>query len=166
MTSNNKKEKFSLIYKEHAQSIVRLCYLYLKDESLAQDAAQDTFVKAYRKLGTFKENSNLTTWLTSIAINTCKSIMRNKSYKNTVSLNDAIMVPYETPDKETQLSVSEAVKNLPDNLRIVAILKYYRGHKTQEIAKILNIPVTTANYRLLKAKELLKEKLKEDFDYD
>ncbi len=164
--STNKKENFTLIYKENAQSILRLCYLYLKDENLAQDAAQDTFVKAYRKLSSFKEKSNINTWLTSIAINTCKSIMRQKSYKSTVSLNEAIMVFADTTDKETELSVSEAVKSLPEDLRIVAILKYYRELKTKEIAEILSIPVSTANYRLLKAKELLKEKLKEDFDYD
>ncbi len=164
--STNKKETFSLIYKENAQSIVRLCYLYLKDETLAQDAAQDTFVKAYRKLSSFKENSNINTWLTSIAINTCKSLMRQKSYKSTISLNEAIKVPANTPDKETELSVSQAIKNLPENLRAVTILKYYRGLKTQEIAKILKVPATTINYRLSKSKELLKEKLKEDFDYD
>lgn len=88
--STNKKEAFSLIYKENSQSILRLCYLYLKNESLAQDAAQDTFVKAYRSLGSFKESSSINTWLTSIAINTCKSIIRKKSYKSTVSLNEAI----------------------------------------------------------------------------
>jgi len=164
--STNKKETFSLIYKENAQSIVRLCYLYLKDESLAQDAAQDTFVKAYRKLSSFKENSNINTWLTSIAINTCKSLMRQKSYKSTISLNEAIKVPANTPDKETELSVSQAIKNLPENLRAVTILKYYQGLKTQEIAKILKVPATTINYRLSKSKELLKEKLKEDFNYD
>lgn len=164
--STNKKETFTLIYKENAQSILRLCYLYLKDESLAQDAAQDTFVKVYQKLSTFKENSNINTWITSIAINTCKSIMRKKSYKSTVSLNEAIKLPAHTPDKEAILSVSEAVKSLPEDLRVIAILKYYRELKTKEIAKILNIPITTANYRLLKTKELLKEKLKEDFDYD
>lgn len=164
--STNKKETFTLIYKENAQSILRLCYLYLKDESLAQDAAQDTFVKVYQKLSTFKENSNINTWITSIAINTCKSLMRKKSYKSTVSLNEAIGVASDIIGKEVELSVSEAVKSLPADLRIVAILKYYRELKTKEIAKILNIPVTTANYRLLKTKELLKEKLKEDFDYD
>ncbi|MBR3988314.1 MAG: RNA polymerase sigma factor [Clostridia bacterium] len=164
--STNKKETFTLIYKENAQSILRLCYLYLKNESLAQDAAQDTFVKAYRSLGSFKKDSSINTWLTSIAINTCKSIIRKKSYNSTVSLNEAIKIPAQTPDKESFITVSEAVKSLPEDLRIVAILKYYRELKTKEIAKILKLPVTTVNYRLLKAKEILKQKLKEDFDYD
>lgn len=164
--STNKNEQFSLIYRENAQSITRLCYMYLKDTELAQDAAQETFVKAYRKLSTFKENSNINTWLTAIAINTCKSLMRNKSFKNTVSLDEAIKVHTQSFDKESEISVGEAVKSLPTDLRVVTILKYYRGLKAKEIAKILKVPTTTVNYRLEKAKKLLKEKLKEDFDYD
>lgn len=140
--------------------------MYLKDEELAQDAAQETFVKAYRKLGTFKENSSINTWLTSIAVNTCKSLMRNKSFKSTVSLDAAIKVHTPSPDRETELSVGEAVKSLPADLRIAVLLKYYRGLKTKEIARILKVPATTVNYRLSKAKQILKEKLKEDFDYD
>lgn len=164
--STNKNEKFSLIYKENAPSITRLCYLYLKDTELAQDAAQETFIKAYRKLSTFKENSNINTWLTSIAINTCKSLMRNKSYKNTVSLDEAIKLHTPPHDKEIEMSVGKAVESLPTDLRVAVLLKYYRGLKTKEIAKILKVPATTVNYRLSKAKELLKEILKEDFDYD
>ena len=164
--STNKKDQFSLIYKENAQSIIRLCYLYLKDEELAQDAAQETFIKAWRKLSAFKENSSINTWLTSIAINTCKSLMRQKSFKNTVSLNEAIKVHNKAPDSETIMSVAIAVESLPTDLRVVVLLKYYRGLKSKEIAKILKIPATTVNYRLSKAKEILKEKLKEDFDDD
>ncbi len=166
MSTNNFSEQFSLIYKEHSASITRLCYLYLRDADLAQDAAQETFIKAYRKLSSFKGNSNLNTWLTAIAINTCKSLMRSKHYGKTISLDEAIGVPCTGADKEAKLSISEAVKSLPENLRVVILLKYYRGLKTHEIAKMLKVPVTTVNYRLSKAKELLKELLKEDFDYD
>ena len=166
MSTINLKPDFSLIYKEHGNSIVRLCYLYLKDESLAQDAAQETFIKAYRNLSSFRKDSSINTWLTAIAINTCKSIMRKKSFRSTVTLNEAINIETPQKDVETALTVTEAVKSLPKDLRVVAILKYYRELTTKEIAKILNIPTSTANYRLSKAKELLKEKLKEDFDYD
>ena len=164
--STNKNEKFTLIYKEHAQSIVRFCYLYLKDEDAAQDAAQATVVTAYRKLDSSTENSSINTWLTSIAINTCKSYIRRKSYNSTIPLDEAREIHSPAPDKETEITVSQAVKSLPDNLRVVAILKYYRDLKAKDIAKILKIPTTTVNYRILKAKEILKEKLKEDFDYD
>ncbi|MBQ8001468.1 MAG: sigma-70 family RNA polymerase sigma factor [Ruminococcus sp.] len=166
MSTNNISEQFSLIYKENAQSITRLCYLYLGDSDLAQDAAQETFIKAYRKLSSFKGNSSLNTWLTAIAINTCKSLMRSKHYRNTVSLDEAIGVPASLADKEVNLSISEAVQSLPESFRTVILLKYYRELKADEIAKMLKVPVTTVNYRLSKAKELLKELLKEDFDYD
>ncbi len=165
MSTINFKPDFSLIYKEQKASITRLCYLYLKNEALAQDAAQETFIKAYRNLSDFRAESDINTWLTAIAVNTCKSLMRKKSYKSNVSLNEAICIEHQNKDVETILTVSEAVKSLPKDLRVVAILKYYRELKTKDIAKILKLPATTINYRLSKAKEILREKLKEDF-YD
>ena len=165
MSTINLKPDFSLIYKEQKASITRLCYLYLKDEALAQDAAQETFVKAYRSISDFRANSNINTWLTAIAINTCKSLMRKKSFRNTISLNESIHIETPQKDFETILTVSEAVKSLPKDLRVVVILKYYKELKTKDIAKILRLPTATVNYRLSKAREILKNILKEDF-YD
>ncbi|MDO4419474.1 MAG: sigma-70 family RNA polymerase sigma factor [Ruminococcus sp.] len=89
MSTNNKNQYFESIYNENAQSIIRLCYMYLKDLSLAEDATQETFIKAYRKLNTFNRKSNINTWLTAIAINTCKNIMRQKSFGKNMSLDEA-----------------------------------------------------------------------------
>ena len=139
--------------------------MYLKDSELAQDATQETFLKAYRKFYSFKELSNINTWLTSIAINTCKNIIRNSKYKKSeVSLND---IEYYTHcdmcDREKTLSVSEAVTSLQNEFKEVILLRYYRDLPIKDIAKILALPQTTVNYRLLKAKSLLKDILKEDF---
>lgn len=167
MVPMNKNKQFEEIYKANVQSITRLCYLYLKDLSLAEDATQETFINAYRKLSAFKNKSSINTWLTSIAINACKSIMRQKDYKSHISLDEAREVKVHTNiDKDTKISLTEAVKNLPIDLRTVILLKYYRDLSISEIAKIVKAPETTVNYRLLKAKELLKDMLKEDIIYD
>ena len=57
---------------QYGDSLLRLCYLYLKDAALAQDAVQDTFVKAWKKLDTFEGRSSEKTWLCRIAVNTCR----------------------------------------------------------------------------------------------
>ena len=54
-----------------------MCYLHLSDKSLAEDAVQETFLKAYRGLSTFRSESSVKTWLIQIAINTCKSMKRS-----------------------------------------------------------------------------------------
>ena len=165
MTSNKKKELFYEIYNENCDSIMRLCYMYLKDNELAQDATQETFLKAYRKLNSFKALSSYNTWLTSIAINTCKNIIRNSKHKQTeISLSDVEHhVSYTNTDSDKMLSVSKAVSVIPQEFKEVILLKYYRDLPIKDISKILKIPQTTVNYRLLKAKSLLKDILKEDF---
>ncbi len=165
MSTKNKKQLFSDIYNENKNSILRLCYMYLKDEELAQDAAQETFLKAYRKLNSFKEQSNINTWLTAIAINTCKNIMRKSKNKETeVSLFDAeYHISSPILDSDKKLSVSNAVFSLKDEYKEVILLRFYRDLSIKDIAKTLHIPETTVNYRLLKAKALLKDMLKEDF---
>lgn len=167
MSANNKNLLFEEIYREHSQSIIRLCYLYLKDLPLAEDATQETFIKAYRKLSLFKNKSSINTWLTSIAINTCKNIMRQKRVGEALSLDEACEIKATvTTDKDTSITLSDAVKHLPIDLRTVILLKYYRDLTIKDIAKITKTPETTVNYRLLKAKELLKDTLKEDTIYD
>ncbi len=167
MSTNSKNQMFEKIYSENAQSIKRLCYLYLKDINLAEDATQETFIKAYRKINTFNYKSSVNTWLTSIAINTCKNIMRQKAFTEHIPLDEAREIK-GTPknDPDTGISLSEALQSLPIDLRTVILLKYYRDLPIKDIAKITKTPETTVNYRLLKAKEILKETLKEDIIYD
>lgn len=165
MTSNKKKQLFTEIYNKNSDSILRLCYMYLKDRELAQDATQETFLKAYKKLSSFRELSRINTWLTSIAINTCKNIIRNSNYKQKdVSLEEVeYQLSYAMSDNDKALAVSDAVTSLPQNYREIILLRYYRDLPIKDIVKILSLPQTTVNYRLLKAKSLLKDILKEDF---
>lgn len=139
--------------------------MYLKDSELAKDATQETFLKVYSKLNSFKELSSYNTWITSIAINTCKNIIRKSKYKQTeVSLDDFenLAGSYDA-DNEKKHSVSAAVASLKEEFKEVILLRYYRDLQIKDISKILQIPQTTVNYRLLKAKSLLKDILKEDF---
>ena len=62
---------------EYGDALLRMCYLYLKDYHLAEDAVQETFIKAIKSYDSFKQKSSEKTWITRIAINTCKNIMRN-----------------------------------------------------------------------------------------
>lgn len=167
MSTKNKNLHFDQMYSENSASIKRLCYLYLKDLSLAEDATQETFIKAYKKLNTFNRKSSINTWLTAIAINTCKNIIRQKDFSEKLSLDEAIEVKADAPiDKDTSITLSDAVKSLPLDLRTVILLRFYRDLPVKDIAKITQSPETTVNYRLLKAREILKETLKEDIVYD
>jgi len=159
MAPNNKNDKITELFREHADSLLRMCFLYLKDSQLAEDAVQETFMSAYKSLAGFKSLSSEKTWLTRIAINTCKNIMRSKSYREPATeLSE--LIPDNSDDfgqRETTISVSGEISKLPIKYREVILLYYYREFKVAEIAKLLKIPQTTVDYRLRQAKALLKK---------
>ncbi len=66
------------LMREYGDSVFRMCYLYLRDYYLAEDATQETFIKAMKSYDSFLHNSNEKTWLIRIAINSCKNIMRTR----------------------------------------------------------------------------------------
>ena len=65
------------LVEEHQLALLRLCFAYLHDEKLAEDAVQETFLKAYRKLNQFEGRANIKTWLSAIAINCCRDMSRS-----------------------------------------------------------------------------------------
>jgi len=158
----NTTDKITELFKEHSNELLRLSYLYLKDIQHAEDAVSETFLKAYQNYGKFRGDSSEKTWLTKIAINTCKNIQRSKSYKET-SLSETLPAKFSHRATENRVCVSSEIMKLPVKYREVVLLYYYRELTTKEIAKLLKIPRTTVDYRLRYAKDLLKQTLKEDF---
>jgi RNA polymerase sigma-70 factor (ECF subfamily) len=139
-----------------------MCYLNLDDTGLAEDAVQETFVKAYRALPGFRGECSMKTWLMRIAINTCRDMQRGswlKHISRTVSL-DQLAEPSES-FSEDALAVNIEIARLPVKLRETVLLYYYQNMKIEEIADILGIAVSSASERLKRAKEKLRHALKE-----
>ena len=76
------EENLERLMNDYGDSILRMCYLYLKDYHLAEDAAQDTFIKVIKSYDSFHNKSSEKTWITRIAINCCKNIMRTQWFRN------------------------------------------------------------------------------------
>ena len=79
---------------EHQRMLLRLCYVYLRDEELARDAVQETFLKAYRGWAAFRGESSQKTWLTRIAVNTCKDLRRSAWHRHV----DRSVTPESLPE--------------------------------------------------------------------
>lgn len=75
------EESMTRIIQTHGSALLRMCYVYLKDRDLAQDAVQDTFLKAFRRLHTLQDKDSEQAWLMRIAINTCKDYLRTSWFK-------------------------------------------------------------------------------------
>jgi len=146
---------------------MRLCYLYLKDYQLAEEAVQDTLLKAYDKYSSFKNQSSEKTWVIKIATNVCKDYMRKAFYKE--KSNNNISLTYITEDEELSIYTDDQsvkllndVFNLPIQYKQVILLHYYQELSVGEVAKLLNQKPNTISVRLKRAKEMLKETLEED----
>ncbi len=154
------------LYRNHARNIQRLCYLYLGDAAASEDAMQETFLKAYEKYPLFRGKSDIKTWLTRIAINSCKDMQRRDARKHhflTAEIQENTHHFAETPENSIEkMLVSEAIRNLPRELREVVILFYYQELTTKTISSILHIPRTTVEFRLKKARSELRKMIGED----
>ncbi len=156
-----KEEKLQRLMKTHGSSVLRVCYLYLKDHALSQDAAQTTFLKAWQHLHTLREGSTEKAWLMRIAINTCKSMLRSPEYRMYAHNPDTDNMPEPgATDRHRDDTVLNAVTSLPLIYREVVLLHYYQGFSTPEVARILRSPQSTVLTRLHRARKLLESMLK------
>ncbi len=151
-----------------------LAMKYVDDRELAEELAQDAFVKAYRSLADFKGASKFSTWLYTIVHTTCLSHLRKKG-GNTVLPGDermqAIMEtaslaqqPAEALEQKTQKSmVDSAIKYLPVADAEVITLFYLAGQSVEEIGLITGLTATNVKVRLFRARQKLKEVLQTKF---
>lgn len=154
------------LMQEYGDCIFRMCCLYLKDYYLAEDAAQETFLKAMKSYGSFLHNSSEKTWLTRIAINTCKNIMRTKWFRfPTVNMERHQQTDFHNPVEETieKESITKAILSLGKNDREIIILYYYQELSVKEISLITGKKENTVNQQLRRARERLKGFLKEEY---
>ena len=94
------EEEITCLVETHQLALLRLCFAYLHDRALAEDAVQETFVKAYRKLDQFQGKANVKTWLSSIAVNCCRDIRRGSWFRHV----DRSISIYQLPISAEEIS--------------------------------------------------------------
>ena len=148
------------LIREFQTPLLRLCFMQLRDQALAEDAVQETFLKAYKYYSLFRGDCSEKTWLTRIAINTCRDFQRGAWFKHTDRRISPEMLPIGTaqPDVE-DYDLSLAVMELPRKFREVIILYYYQDMGMEEIAETVGIAQSTVSNRLRKGREKLRRLL-------
>lgn len=154
---------------DYGDTIFRMCFLYLRDYQLAEDATQETFIKAMTSYEKFEHRSSEKTWLTRIAINCCKNIMRTNWFqivKNNIIESDGNVSDNLINDFIEKNSISNAILKLDLGDRKLIILYYYQELSIKDIAVISATSENTVNQRLFRARKRLKKILMEDgYDY-
>ncbi len=139
--------------------IYRVALSYCKNRYDAEDIVQNTFVKLIKENTEFRNDEHIRKWLIRVAVNECKSMWRSFWKKNVSSLDEMEGEPeFTTPEKS---ELFYAVMKLPQKYRVVVHLYYYEEYSIKEIAEILGITETSIQTRLMRARNNLKQQLKE-----
>ena len=165
-------EAFSEIVRRWDRRIFALCFGMLGREDEARDATQETFISAYKALGSFRGDSRVSSWLHRIAINRCLTTKRRQRSKPEETLDEELAdrsrifqappatSPANVVEKDERLVlVRQAVSTLPPDLRQIVVMKEFEDMTFQEISETLEVPLSTVKSRLYTALKQLRMKL-------
>ena len=157
-------------------SDLRLLSRLIRDPAEVEDVAQETFIKAYRALPSFRGDSAFYTWLYRIGINTAKNylVSQGRRAPTTTEFDSEEAETFEegdqlrdinTPErllmtKQIGETVNVAMEALPEELRTAIVLREIEGLSYEEIAAIMECPIGTVRSRIFRAREAISEKLK------
>jgi RNA polymerase sigma-70 factor (ECF subfamily) len=170
------KRAFELLVEKYQRKLARLLSRLIRDPGEVEDVAQETFVKAYRALPSFRGESAFYTWLYRIGVNTAKNYLmamgRRTPTSTEVEAEDAEgydegeqLRDINTPEsvllsKEIAATVNAAIDGLPGELRTAIQLRELEGMSYEEIARVMECPIGTVRSRIFRAREAIAERLR------
>jgi len=170
---NGKIEAFEKLLKRYQKKVYNTTYRMTGNSDEASDLAQETFLRVYKKIYTFKEKASFSTWLFRITTNLCRDHLRRKKREpGQISLEETGILnknmedsPKNNPEQsilraEINSNIQTVIKNLPQLYREVIILREFQDFSYEEIASILNISTGTVKSRLSRAREKLRHNIK------
>ena len=146
---------FVELMEKYKTALYKVAKSYLGSEDDIADVMQDTVLAAYEHIKELKNASYFKTWLTRILINQCKDFLRQQ--KKYVVSDKIAETSYEMPENNREFY--ELIKELPEDYRMIFLLYYGEGFKTNEIAQILDVNENTVKSRLRRGKDRLKQVL-------
>ena len=180
LSRNGDKNAFGELVKRHEGKVYALGFRFMKNREDAADVMQDTFLQAYRKLGSFEGKSAFSTWLYRIAVNIC--LMRKRKKKlECVSFDSAIESesggddikrepvdwsdePLELADKkQVREKIEKALSKMPGEYREVVVLRDMDGFSNNAVADMLKISLPAVKSRLHKGRMYLRKELSDYF---
>ena len=172
---------FDLLVRKYQHRIAALIGRYIADWSECQDVAQDTFIRAYRAIGSFRGDAQFYTWLHRIAVNTAKNHLvahKRRAPTEDIDIGDAEQFDSgirlrdtDTPERELERqqmekTVMRAVEALPEELRLAISLREVDGLSYEEIAQRMDCPIGTVRSRIFRAREAIDTELQPLMDVE
>ena len=162
---------FDLLVVKYQSRLVSIAFKYVKEIQLAEDISQEAFIKAYKAIDSFREESAFYTWLYRITANTAKNYLVSIGRKRESSISELstlenedqfVIASHDSPDEillaqELRNTLFNAVSSLPEDTRTALSLREFEGLNYEEIAKIMNCPVGTVRSRIFRGREALED---------
>lgn len=156
------------LYKLYVQAMYNTCIRMVSNQFDAEDIIQESFVKAFNSLGSFRGDSSFGSWLKRIVINQSVTFLRKKK-QETLEIDNLQIAGEEDEETFPEIEptvIHDSIKTLPEKARVVLNLYLLEGYRHKEIAEILEITESTSKSQYLRAKHLLREKLQKEIRYE
>ena len=145
------------LMQQYGAHVVGLCTLLLKDAHLAQDVAQETFIRAWKQ-GNLRQETEKA-WLTRVAVNLCRDEQRSRWFRHVDRRITPEELPLQADAPDTDSDLLDSVHRLPAREREVIVMHYWNDMSPEDIAKLLNINRATVFRRLARGRKRLKLEL-------
>jgi RNA polymerase sigma-70 factor, ECF subfamily len=160
------REAFALLLPEYQNKVFRLAYGMLGDAALAEDTAQEVFIRIWKALEGYRGQSSLATWIYAITRNTCLTSLKKGASRKEVSMEEpgveSVVERLSVPpaaEKHAGIDVSALVAQLPEKHRQVLRLYYMEEKSYQEVSRLLDMPMGTVKVYLHRGRKELAEAL-------
>lgn len=151
------------LYDAHARRVHRLVFRICGDEEMARDLTQDTFVRVFQKLSTFRGDAAFATWVhriaVSVALNAIRKEQRHKRTSEDMDVANELPAPPNAVEPDLRARLASAIAALPESCRVSVILHDVEGYTHAEIGQMLGIAEGTSKARLFDARTRLRKAL-------
>lgn len=160
LTKQGDSEAFSELVRRHQQMTYNLAYRFMRDAALAEDMAQEAFLKAYRLLAGFRGDSSFSTWLYRVTCSVCLTELARRKKRGEVELKPAhfnTVAVHPTDSQDLPEHIRRCVTKLSDRYAEIVTLYYLNGTSYDEIAETLDIPMGTLKTWMFRARKQLRK---------
>lgn len=170
---------FERLIEKHQQVAYNIAYRMVGNEEDAKDMTQEAFIKVFKSIKSFREDSSFSTWLYRIVMNTCKDELRKRKI-NVVSIDRPLetgesSAQFDIPDltyspevafekKQLHELLQEALVSIPEQNRTVVVMRDVQGFSYEDIAAVMNIPVGTVKSRINRGRHMLRERITQHYN--
>lgn len=161
---------FDLLVLKYQSRIIATVFRYVKEKQLAEDISQEAFIKSFKSIDSFREESSFYTWVYRIAVNTAKNYLVSSKRKGEVLMSDMFQEETFYPEKldvdspqdllnanELRDLIFETLSSLGEETRTALSLREFDGLSYEQIAEIVQCPVGTVRSRIFRGREMIEE---------